>query len=139
VEANPGDWGLDVVVGDIDDLLSVWQAKFFIDGVGDVQKGQIRESFGRVTAKAKKKGSRSTSGRSASPSIWIPTRWCGGPGGSGDRRGSTLFGSSYGTAPPWKRSFSRPTPPASGPGSFPASRRRAPRRRQCYGEARLYP
>jgi hypothetical protein len=56
VEANPGDWGLDVVVGEIDDVLSVWQAKFFIDGVGDVQKGQIRESFGQVTAKAKEEG-----------------------------------------------------------------------------------
>ncbi len=56
VEANPGDWGLDVVVGEIDGVLSVWQAKFFIDGVGDVQKWQIRESFGQVMAKAEEEG-----------------------------------------------------------------------------------
>jgi hypothetical protein len=56
VEANGGDWGLDVIVGEIDDVLSVWQAKFFIDGVGESQKTQIRDSFKRVTAKANEKG-----------------------------------------------------------------------------------
>jgi hypothetical protein len=58
VEANPGDWGLDVTVGEIDGVMSVWQAKFFIDGVGDSQKPQIRESFKQVVAKAKDKGFR---------------------------------------------------------------------------------
>jgi hypothetical protein len=58
VEAHPGDWGLDVVVGEIDDVLSVWQAKFFIDGVGDVQKSQIRKSFRQVMAKAAEAGSK---------------------------------------------------------------------------------
>ena len=56
VEANPGDWGLDVVVGEIDDVLSVWQAKFFIDGIGEAQKKQVRESFGQVVAKAQEEG-----------------------------------------------------------------------------------
>ena len=56
VEANGGDWGLDVIVGEIDDVLSVWQAKFFIDGVGESQKTQIRDSFKQVTAKAREKG-----------------------------------------------------------------------------------
>jgi hypothetical protein len=56
VEENGGDWGLDVIVGEIDDVLSVWQAKFFIDGVGESQKTQIRESFKQVTQKAREKG-----------------------------------------------------------------------------------
>ena len=56
VEAHPGDWGLDVIVGEIDDVLSVWQAKFFIDGVGDAQKAQIREAFSQVMANATEHG-----------------------------------------------------------------------------------
>ncbi len=56
VEANPGDWGLDVVVGEIDGVMSVWQAKFFIDGVGEVQHAQIRDSFTQVVTQAKERG-----------------------------------------------------------------------------------
>lgn len=56
VDANPGDWGLDVFVGEIDGVMSVWQAKFFIDGVGTAQQAQIRESFKQVTAQAKARG-----------------------------------------------------------------------------------
>jgi hypothetical protein len=56
VAALRGDWGLDVVVGEIDAVLSVWQAKFFIDGVGEAQKAQIRESFKAVMEKAGQKG-----------------------------------------------------------------------------------
>ena len=56
IEAHPGDWGLDVIAGDIDDVLSVWQAKFFIDGIGDPQKAQIREAFSQVMAKATEQG-----------------------------------------------------------------------------------
>jgi hypothetical protein len=56
VEAKGGDWGLDVIVGEIDDVVSVWQAKFFIDGVGEPQKTQIRDSFKQVMAKAADKG-----------------------------------------------------------------------------------
>jgi hypothetical protein len=56
VEAHPGDWGLDVIVGEIDDVLSVWQAKFFIDGVADAQKAQIREAFSQVMTKATERG-----------------------------------------------------------------------------------
>lgn len=56
VEANPGDWGLDVIVGDLDGVISVWQSKFFIDGVGKVQQAQIRESFTQVVEQAEKRG-----------------------------------------------------------------------------------
>jgi hypothetical protein len=56
IEAKSGDWGLDVIVGEIDDILSVWQAKFFIDGVGDPQKAQIRESLKQVIEKAGEEG-----------------------------------------------------------------------------------
>ena len=56
VDAHPGDWGLDVFVGEIDGVMSVWQAKFFIDGVGKTQQAQIRESFSQVVAQAKVRG-----------------------------------------------------------------------------------
>ena len=56
VEANPGDWGIDAFVGEIDGVISVWQSKFFIDGVQQSQKTQIRESFDQVMATAKEKG-----------------------------------------------------------------------------------
>lgn len=56
VEANPGDWGLDVIVGEIDGVLSVWQAKFFIDGVAKSQQAQIRESFDQAVASGMKRG-----------------------------------------------------------------------------------
>ena len=56
VSALRGDWGLDAIVGEIDDVLSVWQAKFFIDGIGEAQKSQIRESFKTVMEKAAEKG-----------------------------------------------------------------------------------
>jgi hypothetical protein len=56
VEANPGDWGLDVIVGEIDGVISVWQAKFFIDGVSKPQQAQIRESFKQVSMQAKARG-----------------------------------------------------------------------------------
>jgi hypothetical protein len=56
VEANPGDWGLDVTVGELDGIISVWQAKFFIDGIEESQKGQIRGSFKQVTKKAAEEG-----------------------------------------------------------------------------------
>lgn len=56
VDANPGDWGLDVFAGEIDGVMSVWQAKFFIDGVAKAQQAQIRESFAQVMRQAEKQG-----------------------------------------------------------------------------------
>lgn len=46
VDANPGDWGIDTFVGQIaDGSIDVWQSKFFIDGVRESQKNQIRQAF----------------------------------------------------------------------------------------------
>lgn len=56
IEANPGDWGIDVFVGEIDGVISVWQAKFFIDGVDKVQHQQIRDSFKQVVKAADNEG-----------------------------------------------------------------------------------
>jgi hypothetical protein len=42
---NPGDWGIDVLVGDLHGQVTVWQAKYFIRGVGKNQKPQIANSF----------------------------------------------------------------------------------------------
>jgi hypothetical protein len=52
IEPNPGDWGIDCFVGELDDSTFVWQAKFFIDEVGSTQQQEIRESFETVIAKA---------------------------------------------------------------------------------------
>lgn len=56
VEANPGDWGLDVLVGEIDGVISIWQAKFFIDGFDKPQQAQVRDSFGQLVAQAEQRG-----------------------------------------------------------------------------------
>lgn len=45
VLAKPGDWGIDAFVGHLDEVVAIWQAKFFLDGVGESQKQQIRDSF----------------------------------------------------------------------------------------------
>lgn len=52
--AGPGgyDWGIDTYAGRFDETLTVWQSKFFLDGIGDSQKKQIRESFAEVCSKA---------------------------------------------------------------------------------------
>ena len=51
VMVSQGDDGIDVLVGDLDDRPSIYQCKFFIDGIGDSQKQQIRESFRKVIIK----------------------------------------------------------------------------------------
>jgi hypothetical protein len=47
IRENPGDLGIDAFAGRLDDggEVAVWQAKFFINGVGDAQQQQIRDSF----------------------------------------------------------------------------------------------
>lgn len=56
VSANPGDWGLDCIVGSMNDLLFNWQAKFFIDGVEATQQQEIRDSFKQFVTKAADEG-----------------------------------------------------------------------------------
>lgn len=61
VTANPGDWGLDIIVGELTDdadAISVWQAKFFIDGVEASQQSQIRDALKQIIAKAQEEGFR---------------------------------------------------------------------------------
>ncbi|WP_329084874.1 MULTISPECIES: hypothetical protein [unclassified Streptosporangium] len=45
VQANPGDWGIDVLVGNLNDRVSIWQAKYFVKEFGESQKAQVRKSF----------------------------------------------------------------------------------------------
>jgi hypothetical protein len=56
--AGPGgtDWGMDTYVGKLDDVVAVWQSKFFLDWSGDDQRKQVRDSFNQVIAKAKEHG-----------------------------------------------------------------------------------
>ncbi|MCB2411124.1 hypothetical protein [Hymenobacter lucidus] len=50
VRANPGDGGIDVFVGEFSaEPLIVYQCKFFLEGFGDSQKEQIRESFRSIS------------------------------------------------------------------------------------------
>lgn len=59
IRANPGDWGLDILVGELDEgTIGVWQAKFFIDGVAKSQQQEIRGALKQVMAKAEEKGFR---------------------------------------------------------------------------------
>lgn len=57
VEANPGDWGIDVFVGTLDDGgVHVWQSKFLIDGVSKGQQQEIRDSFKACVEAAHREG-----------------------------------------------------------------------------------
>lgn len=53
IRPSPGDWGIDVLVGELSDYCLVWQAKYFINSVGDSQQKQIRESFEQLMLKSK--------------------------------------------------------------------------------------
>jgi hypothetical protein len=33
IHSNPGDWGIDVLVGDMSGRVALWQAKYYINGV----------------------------------------------------------------------------------------------------------
>ncbi len=58
VRAAPGDWGIDVFVGDLTDRVRIWQAKYFIDGVGDSQFAGVQKSFVRAHTEASDRGYR---------------------------------------------------------------------------------
>lgn len=45
IEANPGDWGIDVVTGDLGGRVTVWQAKYFMPVVARKHVEQIEKSF----------------------------------------------------------------------------------------------
>ena len=58
VEANPGDWGIDVMVGDLNDSVRIWQAKYFVRGFRESQRKQVRESFESARRSADREGYR---------------------------------------------------------------------------------
>ncbi len=51
VQASPGDDGIDILVGNLNGEIVVYQCKYFIDGIEDAQKSQIKESYKTVTEK----------------------------------------------------------------------------------------
>jgi len=52
VFANPGDWGIDVLAGSLNGQATVWQAKYFAQGIGRSQRAQIESSFATIIANA---------------------------------------------------------------------------------------
>lgn len=57
IRAAPGDWGIDCIAGTLSSGSSyIWQAKYFINGVGKSQQQQIRESFQQLNKKSKEYG-----------------------------------------------------------------------------------
>lgn len=58
LRALPGDWGIDGLIGELDDVVSVWQAKYFIERFDKSQKSQITRSLNSLIKKAKEEGFR---------------------------------------------------------------------------------
>jgi len=56
VAAHPGDWGIDVLLGDLSGVVVIWQSKYFWPVVGRHQQAQIRESFDSALAAAGRNG-----------------------------------------------------------------------------------
>jgi hypothetical protein len=56
VSANPGDWGIDVLVGDLHGQITVWQAKYFIREFAASQEDQVRKSFASALRAAGQQG-----------------------------------------------------------------------------------
>jgi hypothetical protein len=56
IAANPGDWGIDVLVGDLGGSVVVWQSKYFMPEVSESHQSQIRESFASVVKNAAVQG-----------------------------------------------------------------------------------
>jgi hypothetical protein len=56
IEANPGDWGIDAFIGDLHEQghVSIWQAKYFIEGFGKTQQADVREAYASAKAAAKR-------------------------------------------------------------------------------------
>ena len=52
IAANPGDWGIDVLVGELSGLVAIWQAKYFWPAVTKSRQANIRESFASAVASA---------------------------------------------------------------------------------------
>lgn len=93
--ANPNgsDWGIDALVGRFDETMTVWQAKFFLDGVGPSQQRQIRDSFTQVCEQAKAHGFTVDAWILAVPCVMTPEerRWFDGWAGRQAKRTGILI------------------------------------------------
>jgi hypothetical protein len=58
IAANPGDWGIDVLLGDLSGQVIIWQSKYFWPAVTRSSQAQIRESFDSALAAAQRNGYR---------------------------------------------------------------------------------
>lgn len=58
IAANPGDWGIDVLLGELSGLVVIWQSKYFWPAVTRSSQAQIRESFDSALAAAQRNGYR---------------------------------------------------------------------------------
>jgi hypothetical protein len=58
IAANPGDWGIDVMVGELGGVVVVWQAKYFWPAVTRPKQDEIRRSFAAAVAAAAEHGYR---------------------------------------------------------------------------------
>jgi hypothetical protein len=56
IAANPGDWGIDVLVGDLSGVVVIWQAKYFWPAVTRSRQAQIRDSFNSAVNAAARNG-----------------------------------------------------------------------------------
>ena len=58
IAAHPGDWGIDVLLGDLSGVVVIWQSKYFWPVVTRAHQAQIRESFESALAAAGRNGHR---------------------------------------------------------------------------------
>ncbi len=58
IAANPGDWGIDVLVGDLSGSVVIWQAKYFWPAVTTTKRAAIRDSFASAVRAAAQHGYR---------------------------------------------------------------------------------
>jgi hypothetical protein len=58
ISANPGDWGIDVLVGELSGLVVIWQSKYFWPAVTRSRQAQIRDSFESAHRNALRNGYR---------------------------------------------------------------------------------
>jgi hypothetical protein len=56
VHSNPGDWGIDVLVGDMCGGVAIWQAKYYINGVKSEHQRDIEGSFDTAMRRADQMG-----------------------------------------------------------------------------------
>ena len=56
IAANPGDWGIDVLVGDLGGSVAIWQSKYFFPLVKESHHQEIRDSFKSARTNAEKHG-----------------------------------------------------------------------------------